>query len=48
MDQIAQAMSKVSDQTTQFLTGAQRSQSAAQDLNELSSKLAALTERYRV
>jgi methyl-accepting chemotaxis protein len=48
MDQIAQAMRSVNDQTTQFLTGAQQSQSAAEDLNELSSKLAALTERYRV
>jgi methyl-accepting chemotaxis protein len=49
MDQIAAAMSNVSEVTTaQFLAGAERSHKAAEDLNGLSEKLAALTERYRV
>ena len=49
MDQIAAAMGNVSEITTvQFLAGAERSHKAAEDLNELSEKLAALTERYRV
>ncbi|HUB75426.1 MAG TPA: methyl-accepting chemotaxis protein [Solirubrobacteraceae bacterium] len=49
MDQIASAMGNVSEVTTsQFLAGAERSQRAAENLNGLSEKLAALTERYRV
>jgi methyl-accepting chemotaxis protein len=49
MDQIAAAMANVSDITTaQFLSGAERSHRAAEGLNVLSEKLAALTERYRV
>ena len=34
--------------TVQFMDGAQSSQLAAQNLNELAAKLARLTERYRV
>jgi methyl-accepting chemotaxis protein len=48
MDQIAQAVKDVSEGTTQFVAGAQQSQQAAEDLNDLSRELAALTERYRV
>jgi methyl-accepting chemotaxis protein len=48
MDQIANAMSDIDAGTGQFLDGAQQSQRAAENLNELSAKLAALTERYRV
>jgi methyl-accepting chemotaxis protein len=48
MDEIVQSMSNIEDGTTQFLEGAQASEVAAQSLNELSAKLAALTERYRV
>jgi methyl-accepting chemotaxis protein len=46
---IAEAMSQLKEGTTaQVVVGAQRSQKAAENLNELSEKLAALTERYRV
>jgi methyl-accepting chemotaxis protein len=48
MDEIAQAMGSVDTGTVHFLKGAQGSQVAAENLNELASKLAALTERYRV
>jgi methyl-accepting chemotaxis protein len=48
MDDIAASMSSIEDGTTQFLDGAHQSQSAAQNLQDLSVKLAALTERYRV
>jgi methyl-accepting chemotaxis protein len=48
MDQIAQAMSDVNEGTTQFVAGAQQSQKAAEDLNELSGRLSSLTDRYRV
>jgi methyl-accepting chemotaxis protein len=48
MDQIADAMRDVNDGTSQFVAGAQQSQQAAEDLNELSGNLAALTDRYRV
>jgi methyl-accepting chemotaxis protein len=48
MDQIAEAMSNIDDGTAQFLEGAHQSQRVAGDLNELSGKLAALTDRYRV
>ncbi|HEX3690402.1 MAG TPA: methyl-accepting chemotaxis protein [Solirubrobacteraceae bacterium] len=48
MDQIAEAMTNIDDGTAQFLEGAQQSQRVAGDLNELSGKLAALTDRYRV
>ena len=48
MDQIAESMSEIESGTTQFLDGAQQSQRAAENLNQLSAKLASLTERYRV
>jgi methyl-accepting chemotaxis protein len=48
MDQIAEAMTNIDDGTAQFLDGAQQSQRVAGDLNALSGKLAALTDRYRV
>jgi methyl-accepting chemotaxis protein len=48
MDQIADSMSSIEEGTAQFLDGARQSQTAAQNLNELSLKLAALTERYRI
>ena len=48
IEQIAEAMSHVNDGTTQFLDGAHQSQMAAEKLNELATKLAAVTERYRV
>jgi methyl-accepting chemotaxis protein len=49
MDQIAESMIKVKEGTTaQFLAGAERSQKAAEDLNDLSAKLAAITQRYQL
>lgn len=48
MDEIAQQMGNIDSGTAQFLEGAQQSQRAAENLNELSAKLAALTDRYRV
>jgi methyl-accepting chemotaxis protein len=48
MDQIAEAMGNIDDGTAHFLEGAHQSQRAAENLNELSAKLAALTDRYRV
>jgi methyl-accepting chemotaxis protein len=48
MDQITQAVKDVSAGTSQFVAGAQQSQRAAEDLNELSRQLASLTERYQV
>jgi methyl-accepting chemotaxis protein len=48
MDQIAEAMTNIDNGTDQFLEGAQQSQRVAGDLSELSDKLAALTDRYRV
>jgi hypothetical protein len=41
-------MRDVNDSTAQFVAGAQQSQQAAEDLNALSGKLAALTEQYQV
>jgi methyl-accepting chemotaxis protein len=41
-------MNHVENGTTQFLEGAEASEVAAQSLNELSAKLAALVDRYRV
>ena len=41
-------MSHIDRGTAQFLEGAQQSQRAAENLNGLSAKLAALTERYLV
>jgi methyl-accepting chemotaxis protein len=48
MDEIAASMNHMEDGTTQFLEGAEASEVAAQSLNELSAKLAALVDRYRV
>jgi methyl-accepting chemotaxis protein len=48
IEQIAEAMNHVNEGTSQFLDGAHQSQMAAEKLNELSSELAAVTERYRV
>lgn len=48
MDEIAGAMGSIDQGTAQFLEGANQSQVAAETLNELSAKLAALVERYRV
>jgi methyl-accepting chemotaxis protein len=48
MDQITQAVKDMSASTTQFVAGAQQSQDAAEDLNNLSRQLASLTERYQV
>jgi len=48
MDEIAASMNHMEDGTSQFLEGAEASEVAAQSLNELSAKLAALVDRYRV
>jgi methyl-accepting chemotaxis protein len=48
IEEIAASMSELEDGTTQFLDGARASEVAAQSLDELSAKLAGLTERYRV
>jgi methyl-accepting chemotaxis protein len=48
MGEIAQAMTGIEDGTTQFLEGVHASELAAENLNELSVKLAELTARYRV
>ncbi len=48
MDEIAASMNSIEGDTAQFLNGAQQSEVAAESLRELSLKLAALTERYRV
>jgi methyl-accepting chemotaxis protein len=48
IDQIARSMQSIDEGTGQFVDGARRSEQAAEDLNELSGRLAALTERYRV
>jgi methyl-accepting chemotaxis protein len=48
MMQIASAMQEISAGTGHFVEGARQSQQAAENLGELSGKLAGLTERYRV
>jgi methyl-accepting chemotaxis protein len=48
MNQIAGTMKAINADTGHFLEGARQSQSAAEDLNELSGKLASLAGRYRV
>ena len=48
MDRIAGAMNELEDSTMHFLDGAQQSQRSAENLDELSAKLTALTDRYRV
>ena len=47
MDQIAQAMSEISQATTQFVAGARQSQTAAEGLKNLAGQLQVSTERYR-
>ena len=48
MDEIAASMNNMEDSTVHFLEGAEASEVAAQSLNELSAKLSALVDRYRV
>jgi methyl-accepting chemotaxis protein len=48
MDEIASAVDRIKNGTTDSLEGAHQSQRAAENLNGLAAKLAALTERYRV
>jgi methyl-accepting chemotaxis protein len=48
MDGIADAVSRIQEGTTEFLGGAHQSQLAAESLNDLATKLSALTERYRI
>jgi methyl-accepting chemotaxis protein len=48
MDQIADAMGHLDQNTNHFVDGAEQSQRAAQNLDELSAKLEAVTDRYRV
>jgi methyl-accepting chemotaxis protein len=48
MDQIAHAMTDISQATTQFVTGAQQSQQAAEELNSLAQQLQVLTEKYGI
>ncbi|HEY1332597.1 MAG TPA: methyl-accepting chemotaxis protein [Actinomycetota bacterium] len=47
MDQIAQAMRDVNQMTSQFVTGAQQTQRAAESLQELAERLKTLTDEYR-
>lgn len=48
MTQIANAMKEINSGTSQFVEGARQSQAAAESLDGLSGKLAALAGRYRV
>ena len=48
MDQIAQAKSETSQNTTQFVTGAQETQSAIGGLSQLARQLEALASQYRL
>ncbi len=48
MTEIASATKDINSGTGHFVAGARRSRSAAENLDELSSKLAALAGRYRV
>jgi methyl-accepting chemotaxis protein len=48
MDGIAQAVTLIQEGTTESLDGAHQSQVAAESLNDLATKLSALTERYRI
>ena len=48
IEQIAESMRSIEDGTANSLDGARSSQLAAESLNELAAKLAALTERYLV
>ena len=48
MDEISRAMRDLEETTERFLEGAHQSQQAAQNLDDLSIKLAEVTRRYRV
>jgi methyl-accepting chemotaxis protein len=48
MDEIAESMTSIEGGIRQFLDGAQSSEIAAQKLDELATRLADLTKRYRV
>jgi methyl-accepting chemotaxis protein len=48
MDQVALAMTDLSESTTLFVAGARQSEQAAEDLNRLAQQLTAVTGRYRV
>jgi methyl-accepting chemotaxis protein len=48
MDQISQGMQEVNEATTQFITGSQQSQNAAEGMNELARRLLEMTEKYQV
>lgn len=48
MDQIAQAMTETGQATTQFVSGAQETQSAIGGLSELARSLEELASRYKL
>jgi methyl-accepting chemotaxis protein len=48
MDQVALAMTDLSESTTLFVAGARQSEEAAADLNRLAQQLTSVTGRYRV
>ena len=48
MDQITQAMSDINQATTQFVSGSNQTQVAAQDLTKVARELQETTERYKV
>jgi methyl-accepting chemotaxis protein len=48
MDQIAEAMGSLEESTLRFLDGAEQSQRAAENLDELSAGLTEATSRYRI
>lgn len=48
MDQVSGAMTDIERATDEFLQGSQHSQNAANTVDQLAAKLAALTARYRV
>lgn len=48
MERVSGAMSEIERATDEFLEGSRHSQHAATTVDQLASKLAALTARYRV
>jgi methyl-accepting chemotaxis protein len=48
MDQIAQGMHETSQATTEFVAGVQQSQTAAEGLNQVASRLSDLASQYQV
>jgi methyl-accepting chemotaxis protein len=48
MGQIAESMAELDESTRHFLDGAEQSQRAAENLDDLSAKLTAVTDRYQV